>query len=542
MVYEERWFQVEGVKSFFNYYEKGNTGNPVLAYPTGTGKSFVLAMMIKQIFDNYPSQRVIMLTHVKTLIEQNAEKLLDIWPTAPIGIHSAGLNERSTVQPILYAGVQSVYSYMKKSEKTEMETPPQFRHFGWRDLIFIDEAHLLSPDEETMYQYVIGKLRDINPAIKIIGLTATPYRMKNGLLTEGGIFTDICYDLTGLNSFNRLIEEGYLCPLIPKATNNEVNVSKVKLTGADFNSKELEKEVDKVAYQAIQESIALSEGRNCWMAFASGIDNSENIAEMLQSLGVDALAVHSKLKDEVNQERLNAHKSGELKCIVSNNKITTGYDCPQVDFIIMLRPTMSVPLHVQMAGRGTRVHPSKSNTLYLDFAKNVLRLGPINDPIIPKKSVKGKNGAAPVWICPNCSYYNHASARECELCGEKHNFAQKLFASAGTEDVIKSNEPEIKTIAVKTVMYNRHVKPGSPPMLRVDYICGLRMFTEFIGFEHSKFVRNKAEQWWMERHSDEPPMTTDMALKKLSGLRMPKYLTVHVNKKPYPEILSAEWD
>lgn len=542
MIYEERWFQVEAVNSVFEYLENNPIGNPVLALPTGTGKSFCLAMIVKKVLEEWSDRRVIMLTHVRTLISQNAEKLLDIWPTAPLGIHSAGLNERSVVQPILYAGVQSVYSYMKKSEKEETSIPPQYRHFGWRDLVLIDEAHMLSPEDETMYQYVLGKLKEINPYLRVIGLTATPYRMKNGLITDGGIFTDICYNLTDMNSFNRLIEEGYLCRLLPRPTDTIIDVSQVKLVGGEFNYKQVEEIVDKVTYAAVQETIAYGEGRNCWMAFASGIDNSENIAAMFQSFGVDALAVHSKLKPEVNAERMEAHKAGELKCIVSNNMITTGYDCPQVDLIAMLRPTMSVPYHVQMAGRGTRVHPSKSDTLFLDFAKNVLRLGPINDPLIPKKSVKGKGGAAPVWICPSCGFYNHSSARLCDICGEKHVFAQKLFASAGTEDVIRSGEPEIKTFPVKTVMYNKHVKPGSPPMIRVDYMCGLRMYTEFIGFEHSKFIRNKAEQWWMERHEDDPPLTTDAALKKLSGLRMPRYLTVHVNKKPYPEILSVEWD
>lgn len=542
MMFKERWFQKEGVNAFFEYFKNGNTGNPVLAFPTGTGKSFVIAMIIKQMFDNYHSSRVLMLTHVKTLIEQNAEKLTILWPQAPLGIHSAGLNQRDTIEPIIYAGVQSVYSFMKKSEKHDIEKPLQFRHLGWRDVVFIDEAHMLNPDEETMYQYVLAQLREVNPLLKVVGLTATPYRMKNGLLTEGGIFTDMCYDITDRRSFNRLIEEGFLCPLIPKSTEVTVDTSKIKITGSDFNSKELETETEKVTYAALQETVQYGQDRNCWMVFASGINNSESAAEMLQSMGIDALAVHSKLKSTVNQERLEAHKAGHLKCIVSNNKITTGYDCPQVDLIAMLRPTMSVPLHIQMAGRGTRIHPSKRNTLYLDFAKNVQRLGPINDPIIPRKSQKGKAGDAPVWICPNCNCYNHASARECEICGQVHVFKSKLTASAGTLEVIAGDGPEIHTFTVNNVMYLKHQKPGSAPMIRVNYLCGVRMFTEFVGLEHKGFVRRKAEQWWMERHRDNPPVTTEEALRLIAELRMPRSITVHVNKKPYPEILSAEWN
>ena len=542
MTYVERWFQVQAVNAVFDYFEQGKKGNPVIALPTGTGKSFVLAMLIKRIFELWPNQRVIMLTHIKKLIEQNSEKLLDIWPLAPLGIHSAGLNDRATIQPIIYAGIQSVHSFIKKSEKEDTNKPPQHRHFGWRDLVFIDEAHLLSPEDETMYQYVLAKLKEVNPNIKIIGLTATPYRMKTGMITEGGIFTDVCYDLTDMNSFNRLIEEGFLAPLIPQPTTVDIDVSTVSVTGFDFNSKQLSEVVDKVTYAAVKETIEKSQGRKCWMVFASGIENSEHIAEMFQSFGINALAAHSKLPEEVNDLRMAQLKSGELTCLVSNNKLTTGFDCPQVDLIAVLRPTMSVPLHVQMLGRGTRPAPFKKDCLVLDFAKNVLRLGPINDPVIPKRSKKGKMGDAPVWICPSCNVYNHASARQCSVCGQEHIFKQKLFGSSGTAEIIASGMPEIKDFVVKTVMYNRHIKQGSPPMIRVDYLCGLRMFSEFVGLEHSGFAGKIARDWWRRRHNEEPPLTTEEAMKKLSELRSPVSLRVHVNKKPYPEILETEWN
>jgi len=208
-IYVSRWYQDEAEYSIFDYFQRGNKGNPVVAMPTGTGKSIVIANFIRRIFSNWPNQRIMMLTHVKELIEQNAEKLMSIWPTAPLGIYSAGLNSREMIMPIVFGGVQSVAPAIRRTLEENDGRPSHLRHFGWRDLLLIDECHLLSDKESSQYQYIISELRAINPNLKVIGFTATPYRMKMGLITDNGIFTDICYDVTGVESFNRLIAEGF---------------------------------------------------------------------------------------------------------------------------------------------------------------------------------------------------------------------------------------------------------------------------------------------------------------------------------------------
>ena len=183
-IYTNRWYQDEAEFSIFDYFQRGGAGNPVVAMPTGTGKSVVIANFIRRIFGYWPNQRVMMLTHVKKLISQNAEKLLSVWPVAPMGIYSAGLNSRDMIMPIVFGGVQSVAPAIKKSLEANDGKPPHLKHFGWRDLLIIDEAHLLSPSEDTQYQYIIAELRKINPYLKVIGFTATPYRLKQGMITE----------------------------------------------------------------------------------------------------------------------------------------------------------------------------------------------------------------------------------------------------------------------------------------------------------------------------------------------------------------------
>lgn len=548
-MYKGRWYQDECEYSFFDYFGQGNTGNPVGALPTGTGKSIIIASFIKKVFSKWPNQRVMMLTHVKELIQQNAEKLTSVWPTAPLGIYSAGLNSRDMILPIVFGGVQSVANAIKRTNEKQEILPSHSRHFGWRDLIIIDECHLLSPKDDTMYQFVIAELKKINPCLRVIGLTATPYRLGQGMITDGGIFTDICYDLTTVEGFNRLLADGYISPLIPKQTHIEVDVSNVGLNRGDFNSKQLQAAVDndKITFEAVKEIVEQGQNRKSWLIFASGIENAEHISAMFESFGIPSAACHSKLKSAENDERIQGFKDGEIRALVNNNKLTTGFDYPAIDLIGMLRPTLSPGLWVQMLGRGTRPSPetNKQNCLVLDFAGNTRRLGPINDPVKPKKAGKG-GGDAPVRICDVCGVYNHASLRHCISCGTEFTFETKLFSAAGTDELIKSTQPIVEYFNVKTCIYNLHLKKNkqgvvtSPPSIKVSYICGLRQFNEWITLEHPGFAGKRARDWWRQRHSEEPPPTTHAALEKVSQLRVPSRIRVWVNKK-YPEILGAEW-
>lgn len=548
-MFKRRWYQDEAEFCIFDYFASGKTGNPVVAMPTGTGKSIVIANFIHHVLGYWPDQRVMMLTHVKELIEQNAEKLLMMWKTAPLGIYSAGLNSRDMIMPILFGGISSVANAIKKSLKTNDGLPFYRKHFGHRDLILIDECHLLSPKEDTMYQYVISELKKINPYLKVIGFTATPYRLKQGMIIEDdSLFTDLCYDVTDLESFNRLVLDGYISPLIAKPTATKIDISNVSLTAGDFNGKQLEEAVDKdeITYSAVKETIEYSTGRNSWLIFASSVKNSEHIAAMFQSFGVNAMAVHSKLSKAENDDRIQAFKKGKITALVNNNKLTTGFDHPQIDLISMLRPTMSPGLWVQMLGRGTRPFPGKENCLVLDFAGNTLRLGPINDPVKPRKPGKGVAGEAPIRICDSCGVYNHASARFCCNCGMEFLFKNKLFGTAGSEELLRNDSPIVEHLQVKKVIYNLHEKRDdngnlkTPPSIKVSYFCGTKKYSEWVCLEHNGLASKKARDWWRERHGEEPPVTTYEALKRVSELKIPKFIRVWINKQ-FPEILGHEY-
>lgn len=534
-----RPYQEAALDSIWDYFVKGNTGNPLIAHPTGTGKSVLPAVFIERILKAYPTQRFMLLTHVSELIKQNAEVLLNVWPNAPLGIYSSGLKLKQTAFPIIYAGIQSA-----------IKSPMIFGH---RDLIFIDEAHLVSLEESSTYLTFLATMKLINPHVKIIGLTATPFRMGQGLLTdtipdENGnnknIFTDIIHDLTQVDTFNRLIAEGYLAPLIPLKTKTEIDISNVGMQKHEFIASQLQHAVDKqeITYAALRETVEAGQNRRSWLIFASGIEHCEHIASMLCSFGVDCAAVHSKQTNEYNDSAIKAFKANQLRSIVSFAKITTGFNHNEIDLICDLNHTMSVPKHVQKLGRGTRPAAGKDNCLVLDFGRNVPRLGPINDIVIPRRKGE-KVGEPPVKLCDNCGAYNHASARVCCQCGEEFTFQVKIVAKAGTDAILASDLPIVDLFDVHRVIYAPHNKVGSPQSMKVTYFCGLRNFQEWVCLEHPKLAGKIARDWWRQRHKSEPPKTTEEALKHMGELRVPKKIRVWVNKAhgKLPEIVGVEF-
>jgi DNA repair protein RadD len=537
------YYQLEAKNAFFNYFNEGGTGNPLICMPTGTGKSVVLADILRDVFRHYPNQRVMVLTHVWKLIQQNAEKLQVMWPTAPVGIHSAGLNKRDCHMPIIFGGIQSVAPTLEKNPLA----------FGWQDLIFIDEAHLLSGNDDSQYQQVIKILKTINPDLKVVGLTATPYRLKMGKLTEGGIFTDIAIDLTSHEWFKRLISEGYLCPLIGKPTNTKIEgLSSLGIVGGEYNQKQAEEiiDTDENTYNACREILEFGHDRNKCMVFAQGVDNAEHIAAMFQSLGVTATCVHSKLTKEQNKQRLEAYSNGKYWAMVGANMLTTGYDEPSIDIIADMQPTLSPGKHVQKLGRGTRVHKGKNNTLVLDFVNNIAHNGPIDDPVLPRKPGSKSGDPPPVKICPqpHCGAYNHASVRFCCNCGFEFLYQSKLEASASYASPMKTTEPVYETLSLMApVFYSKHQGrekvPGivPPPMAKVVYaVTAAKPIVVHLCFEHTGFARRKAHEWWHTHSPNAVPQTVDEFLSRTGELRIPRSLVVQTNLK-YPEVKQYEF-
>ena len=524
-----RYYQREAVDSLYSYFQT-SCGHPCLALPTGTGKSFIIALAIAEFLHYWPEMRVLMVTHVKELISQNLAELLELWPDAPVSVYSAGLKQKEISQ-ITFAGIASIYE--KASE------------LGTINIVFVDEAHLISNKENSMYSKFITSLMALNPHLRVVGLTATPYRLGQGLVTDSGLFTDICYDITKFENFNRLIKEGFLCKLITKATHTVYNTEGISIQNGDYNQKELQLRVDEddVNFKICQEIVEYGHDRKCWMVFTTGVKHTEKITSYLQALGIEACAVHSKMGDKQRDKNIELFDEGYYRAIVHNGLLATGYNNKNIDFIPHLRPSVSPGFWVQGLGRGFRVSPQKYNCLVLDFAGNTARLGPVNDPVKPRK--KGnKKGEVPIKICPDCGVYNHSASPICDNCGFIFPTHCKLQTTASDLPIIRETKEEvcIETFNVTHVIYSASKKTGRKPILKVTYYSGLTRFYESVCLEHEGYARRLAENWWKLRFPEHGiiPNTVEEALQYAASLKKPVGITVNTAKK-FPEVISVSF-
>lgn len=508
---ELRYFQNDAIHRTWEWFQQ-NDGNPLIVLPTGTGKSLVIAKLCETVV-SYPNENVLVLAHVEELIGQNFSELIELWPEAPAGIYSAGLGMRDVSKRITFASIQSAFR--------------RAGSFRVPSLIIVDECHLIPRNAETMYGKFFAAMRLRNPNVRIIGLTATPWRMDSGRMDEGDgrIFEGISYEY----GIRQAIDDGFLCPPISKDTTMHLDVSGVGTRGGEFIPGQLEFAVDTRENNAaaVDEIVAFGADRAAWLVFCSGIDHATHVRDLVRERGVSCETLSADTDKLERRRVIQEYKAGRVKALTSMNLLTTGFNVPQVDLIALLRPTKSPSLYVQTVGRGTRPYPDKRNCLVLDFAGNVARFGPIDNVNVKKPGEGG--GDAPVKICPECKSYVHAFALRCPDCG--HVFPEreiKITNSASTAPIISQVDSNIWE-KVDGATYNRHEKIGSPPSLKVTYHRGFSTFNEFVCFEHpvNGFARNKARGWWLGRGGGLPiPETVSEAISRTGEIRPPTDICV----------------
>lgn len=519
-----RPYQQAAIAAIYKYYcEK--SGNCCVVIPTAGGKSLVMAAFIEGVLKAWPDQRILIVTHVRELIAQNHAEMIGLWPEAPAGIYSAGLGKREARAQILFAGIQSIHR--------------RAHEVGHTDLVLIDEAHLIPGDTSTMYRRFLDALARINPALKVIGLTATPFRLDSGMLHEGknALFTDIAYEAP----VRDLIDAGYLSPLVSKQPATRLDVSKVGTRAGDFIQRDLAAAVDQEAITraAVTEIIAHGRDRKSWLAFCSGVEHARHVAEEFARQGITCRTIFGDTPKDERDAIIAAFKRGEIRALASMGVLTTGFNAPRVDLIALLRPTKSAGLYVQMVGRGTRLAPGKEHCLVLDFADNVRRHGPI-DLVRPKRPGEGGGGEAPTKVCPECDSIIALSAMECPDCG--YVFPAREVKIAPTAATLPVLSPKVQWLPVHGVYYSRHDKLSGRPSLKVTYSCGLKSYSEWVCIEHQGYARQKAAEWWRKRAPDCPvPLTVDQAIAEAAHLARPSEISVRPSGR-YVEISGHRFD
>lgn len=526
-----RDYQRAALDALPGWFAANKTGNPLIVVPTGGGKSVIISELIRETHASWPDERIMVVTHVKELIDQNHRALLRSWPEAPAGIYSAGLKRREARSKILFAGVQSVYA--------------KAREIGHVDLVLVDEAHLIPSRGFGMYRQLLQELTEINPAMRMIGFTATPFRTDSGVLHDGDgrLFHGIAYDC----SLPQLIEDGWLSPVRNRAPEGEIDTSAVGHRAGDFVQAELEEAARRPGLidQQMDEVVRLAGDRKAWLVFCSGLDHAMEVEESLRRRGIHAESVFGHTDYDDRDRIIDAFRARQLRCIVNVGVLTTGFDAPHVDLIVLLRPTESPGLYVQMVGRGLRKADGKTDCLVLDFGGNLMRHGPIDAVVVKQPKQGDGTGDAPAKKCPECGEVVAAGIRICLGCG--HQFPvkeidEKLSPRPDQEsDLVRGAAAAIERWQVRDVQLRPWISKKGLRTLRVDYDCGIaRRISEWVCFEHppTSYPRRKATEWWISRGGSAPaPETVDLAMVRaeLREIWHPAQLVVDTRGE-YPEI------
>ena len=412
----------------------------------------------------------------------------------------------------------------------------------------VHNCHLINPKEAGMWRKFLSDLARTCPQARTIGWTGTPFRGNGVWLTAGDepLFTNVATRVT----MRELLDLGFLSPLVPAATVTRIDAHDVRTSGDDYVVSELAKVTDtaELVEATCDEIVTLAADRKRWLVFAVTIEHAEHVRDALRRRGVVAEMVSAKTPKAERAQLISAFRKGQIRCLVNVAVLTTGFDVPELDFIALLRATKSPVLYVQIAGRGMRLAPGKTDCLWADFTDTTTIMGPV-DAVKGRLPQGGRKGEAPTKLCPSCGSQNAAAAPECIDCGFLFPEPDRIKhgATASAAAVLSSQQETLfDTRTVTDVRYRLHAKPGSPASLRVEYYDNLiRVASEWVCLGHEGFARKKAERWWTQRTTiDAIPGDAEQAVEWLEYsdaiLRRPDAIVI-TKKDKYPSIVSYHW-
>lgn len=529
-----RYYQSEAIEAAWDFL-RNNDGNPCIEIPTGGGKSAIIATMARQAVEQWGG-RVCILSHVRELVEQVAGTIARIAPNLRMGIYSAGLGLKQTREPVIVAGIQSIYKQAFKA--------------GPFDIVIVDEAQLIPPSGDGMYRTFIDECRLARPTVRVIGLTATPYRMSTGLICHPeNVLNEICYRV----SVKTLIDQGFLSRLRSKR-GVSADLSQVHKRGGEYIESEMQAAMMGVVRPAVAEMIRLAEGRKSCLVFCAGVSHAETVLELLREAGEDADLVTGDTLLPIRDEVIQRFKAGRLRWLVNITVLTVGFDAPNVDCVAILRATLSPGLFYQMVGRGFRLSEGKQDCLVLDFGSNLDVHGPVDQIRAKEARRPGEGGGEAVTkACPQCGDVCFASIQYCPNCG--HCFFEKKprHEPTATDAAVLSSEVPVEEADVTGVTYSKHIKRASsmeemdnpkPPTMRVDYHVGNVMtMSEWVCIEHEGFALAKAHLWWSARTHEPFPESVVEAVQMCKAGLVGQPSRIRYRTKPgsrWPEIVGFE--
>jgi DNA repair protein RadD len=530
-----RKYQQDAVDSLFEFQHDRPGQSSVIVIPTGGGKTRVMAEIIRRSFEANPNCRGMILSHVKELLEQSSKTCTHYatttgLPVESIGVYSAALKRRE-VKPLTIAGIQSVYR--------------KGADFGYLDFIMIDECHLISQNKETMYRKFLSQAKISNSRVKVVGLTATPYRLQSGIIFghKEKTFDNCCYAI----GVRDLIDEGFLSPLVTMGTSDSPDLKNVRIRAGEYFSKDLDAilENSDLVQSSVKEAIVKASSRKSVLVFASSIKHAEMILNELKKQGQSANMITGETHSTIRDFLINGFRANSFKWLVNVAVLTTGFDAPGIDCVVVMRPTMSKGLWYQMVGRGFRLAPDKENCLILDFGDNALRHGCIDQIVVDAQGIELP--AAKVKRCPSCNLIHRIGNIICPSCGyfkpkeEESLFPEKLSASQTNGEILAGRQPkQYEIVATGYTIYRK--TPASDPCILETHETlegklircyhSLKHGLEFIVWKWLKSVGAKGlpdKHWNMNKESLQIQEWLDTIPK-------PTAIKAHINEKGYYHI------
>lgn len=386
-----RSYQQDAVDATLKHF-RASSDPAVIVLPTGAGKSLVIAELAR-----LARKRILVITHVRELVEQNHAKYEALGLEA--GIFSAGLGRREFNHQVTFASVQSIARNLEAFKD----------HFS---LLIIDECHRVSETDTSQYQQVITHLREQNPGLKLLGLTATPYRLGYGWIyrthyrgfvrsDDPRVFERCIYELP----LSWMIRKGYLTPpeLVDAAIVHYDFSALTPSSSGHYPERELNSLLLKhprVTRAICEQIVELADTRQGVMIFAATVEHALEVKGYLPD--AQTAVITGTTPGNEREALIKRFKSRQVKYLVNVAVLTTGFDAPHVDFIAILRPTASVSLYQQIIGRGLRLSAGKTDCLVIDYAGNGFNL---HHPEVgtPRPSTDTE----PVQVfCPSCGFAN----------------------------------------------------------------------------------------------------------------------------------------
>lgn len=565
-MYKLRKYQKEAVESTVKYFQRKREP-ALIVLPTGAGKSLVIAELAR-----IAKGRVLVLAHVKELVEQNFEKYKSYGLDA--GIFSAGLGKKDWDQKAIFGSIQSV-----------ARAPTEF--FNEFSLLIIDECHRVTDEGDTQYQEVIQKLKERNPNLCTLGLTATPYRLGLGWIYEYSHKGELKTDQKRF--FKQCVYELPLSYMIKnKFLTQPVKVD-IPVTCYDFSElteknrmytmaevEELLKNQKRLTPLIVNNIVDITErfNRQGVMIFSSTVKHAQEILTYLPEN--QARLVIGDTDVNTRDKIIEDFKARKFKYLVNVSVLTTGFDAPHVDVIAILRPTESNSLYQQIVGRGLRLEPGKSDCFILDYT------GMGHDIYTPEISdKKPMKETVPVLVpCPLCSFENtfwglvddegeviEHFGRKCR--GAKHDpgtleilpcsfrFRYKLCHVCGKEnDITSRNCEECKAVLIdadsklkqaklsknshvltpEKITFEERFDKNSDPYLEVRYYdCEAQYVSEAHFFSNSSSIK-KFNINFLRSHLRRPELAMEIkvpqdVIKNQHQLRLPSFVIARKQEK-----------